>query len=63
MNGDIDWEHIGSVSRTKSKIPICSLGRGVATLSDRPSKGDSSSNLESVMVWAREKGAGETQAV
>ena len=65
MNGDMDWEHIGSVSRTASRIPICNLGRGVATLSDPPmvttecsgekSSGVSSSTLGSVMVCAREK--------
>ena len=62
----MDWEHNGSVSRTASKIPICNVGRGVGALFD-PSKavttepsgekssGVSSSTLESVMVWARER--------
>ena len=70
MNGDMDWEHIGSVSNTDNKIPICNFGRGVAALSDPPevatagtsgemSSGVSSSILESVMVWIRERGLGE----
>ena len=63
MNEDMDWEHIGSASRAENKIPICNLGRGVVTLSGPPSKGDSSSNLESIIVWAREKGSGEIQVV
>ena len=74
MNGDMDWEHIGSVSRTDSKIPICNFGRGVTPLSDPSevitagssgdkSNGVSSSTLESVMVWAREKGSGRIYVV
>ena len=70
MNGDMDWEHIGSASRTDSNIPICNLGRGVVTSSDPPaevttgssaekSKGVSSSTLETVMVWTREEGSGK----
>ena len=69
MNGDMDWEHIGSASRTDSKIPICNFGRGVVTSSDPPevvtavssgekSSGVSSSTLKPVMVWAGEKGFG-----
>ena len=69
MNGDMDWEHIGSTSRTDSKVPICNLGRGVMTSSDPPvvtavssceeSNGVSSSALESVMAWTGELGIGE----
>ena len=65
----MDWEHIGSASRTDSKIPICNFGRGVMTSSGPPEvatagssgekrSGVSSSTLESVMVWVREKGFG-----
>ena len=67
----MDWEHIGSTSSTKSKVPICNFGRGVMTSSDPPevvtevpscekSSGVSSSTLELVMEWAREKRFGGT---
>ena len=65
MNGDMDWQHVGSASRTDSSIPICNLGRGVVISPDPPgssvekSKGVSSSILELVMVWTREKGSGK----
>ena len=67
MNGDKDREHVTSATRADSKIPICNFGRGAVTSFDPPevvtavssgekSSGVSSPTLESVMVWAREKG-------